>query len=112
MDGGFREKLPEIEKCGNLIFGSSQWKLNTFLSLLTMPEIKFQIPLNTFETVFLMPFKIPDSVFLIAVNAVVMPVFTVLTTVMMVVFMPFQTVDTTVFIAFITVMIEKYGYSR
>jgi hypothetical protein len=40
-----------MEKCGSLIFGSSQWKLNTLFSLFTMPEM-LQIPLNTFETYF------------------------------------------------------------
>ena len=32
MDGGFSEKLPEMEKCGNLIFGRLQLKFNTEFS--------------------------------------------------------------------------------
>ena len=104
MEGGFKEKLPEIEKCGSLIFGSSQWKLKTFFSLFTMPEMKLQIPLNTFDTVFLMQFKTFVIVLLMALNAVEIPFFTVFTTVMIVVLMPFQTVETTVFMAFITVL--------
>lgn len=33
MDGGFSEKLPVMEKCGSLIFGRLQLKLNTLFSL-------------------------------------------------------------------------------
>lgn len=38
MDGGFSEKLPVMEKCGSLIFGRLQLKLNTLFSLFTIPD--------------------------------------------------------------------------
>ena len=58
MDGGFSEKLPVMEKCGSLIFGRLQLKLNTFFSLFTMPDTVLQMVLNTFEMVLLIPFTI------------------------------------------------------
>lgn len=73
MDGGFSEKLPVMEKCGSLIFGRLQLKLNTLFSLFTMPDTVFQMVLNTFEMVLLIPFTILDTVLLIALKPLLMP---------------------------------------
>ena len=99
MDGGFSEKLPVMEKCGSLIFGRLQLKLNTLFSLFTMPETVLQMVLNTLEIVFLIPFKILDTVLLIALKPLLMPDFMVFTTFMTALLMPFHTEVTTLFTA-------------
>ena len=58
MEGGFRLKEPEIEKCGNLMCGRLQLKLKIPFSLFTMPCTKDHTPLNTLVKVDLIPFRI------------------------------------------------------
>ena len=108
MDGGSSEKLPEIEKCGSLIFGSSQLKLKMPLSLSTIPDTKLQMPLNTLLNTSLMPFRIPEIVLWIALKAVEMPVCMAFTTPMTTLLMPFQTVVKTVWIALKTVLVTVW----
>src|SRR5574344_2003974 len=108
MDGGSSEKLPEMEKCGSLIFGSSQLKLKMPLSLSTIPDTKLQMPLNTLLNTSLMPFRIPEIVLWIALKAVEMPVCMAFTTPMTTLLMPFQTVVKTVWIALKTVLVTVW----
>lgn len=108
MDGGSSEKLPEMEKCGSLIFGSSQLKLK-------MP----------FELIYNSGYKAPDAAehvaehilnavqefrrsLWIALKAVEMPVCMAFTTPMTTLLMPFQTVVKTVRIALKTVLVTVW----
>ena len=58
IEGGFRLKEPEMEKCGNLMCGRLQLKLKIPFSLFTMPCTKDHTPLNTLVKVDLIPFRI------------------------------------------------------
>jgi hypothetical protein len=93
MEGGFRLKEPEMEKCGSLMCGRLQLKLKMLFSLFTMPCTKDHTPLNTDVKVDLIPFKMLLTVDFTAFNPEDTAVLMEFTTVVMVVLIPFQTVD-------------------
>ena len=105
MDGGFRLKEPEMEKCGSLIFGRLQLKLKMLFSLFTTPCTKDQTLLNTLVKVDLIPFKMLLTVDFTAFRPEETADLMEFTTVVIVVFMAFQAVDAAVFTALNTVVV-------